>query len=43
MDNAVRKLICDELQKNIVIDGDMTINRKSGEVLGHEVDYTHKF
>ena len=42
MDDAVRKLACDGLQKNIVIDGDMIIDRRSGEVLRHETDYTCK-
>ena len=40
MDDAIRKLAWDELQKNIVIDGDMMIDRRTGEVLGSEVDYT---
>ena len=43
MDDAVRELAWNKLQKNIVIDGDMMIDRRSGEVLGHEVDYTCKF
>ena len=29
MDDAIRKLACDELQKNIVIDDDMMINRRT--------------
>ena len=36
----IRKLIWDELQKNIVMDGDMMIYRRTGEVLDPEVDYT---
>ena len=40
MDDAVRKLGWDELQKNLVIDGDMMIDRRSGEVVSSEVDYT---
>ena len=40
MDDAIRKLAWDELQKNIVIDGDMMIDRRTGEVLVSEVDYT---
>ena len=40
MDDAVRKLARDELQKNIAIDGDMMIDRGTGEVLASEVDYT---
>ena len=40
MADTVRKLAWDELQKNIVIDGDMTVDRRTGEVLGSKVDYT---
>ena len=46
MADAVRKLVWDELQKNIVIDGDMMIDGRTGEVLGPKVDNTylkHKF
>ena len=43
MDDALRKLAWDELQKNIAIDGNMMIDRRSGEVSGHEVDYTRIF
>ena len=43
MDGAVRKLAWDEIQKNIVTDGDMMIDRRLGEVLGHEIDYTGRF
>ena len=41
MDDAVRKLARDELQKNIVMDGDVMIDRKTGEVLDPEVDSTY--
>ena len=40
MDDAVRKLAWEELQKNIAIDGNMMIDRRTGEVVGSEVDYT---
>ena len=40
MDDAVIKLAQGELQKNIVVDGDIMIDRRTGEVLGSEVDYT---
>ena len=40
MDDAVRKLAWDELQKNIVTDGDTMIGRRTGEVLDPEVDST---
>ena len=41
MDDAVRKLAWDELQKSIVMDGDVMIDRKTGEVLDPEVDSTY--
>ena len=40
MDDGVIKLAWDELQKNIVVDGDIMIDRRTSEVLGSEVDYT---
>ena len=40
IDDAIRKLTWDELQKNMVIDGGMMIDRRTGEVLSSEVDYT---
>ena len=46
MDDTMRKLAWDELQMNIVMDGDMMIDGRTGEVLDPEVDYTrwkHKF
>ena len=39
MDDMIRKLAWDELQKNIVMDGDVMIDRRTGEVLDPEVDY----
>ena len=40
MDNAVRKLAWKYLQENMVVDGDMLIDKRTGEVLDPEVDYT---
>ena len=40
MDDTVKKLAWDSLQKNIAIDGVMMIGIRTGEVLGPEVDYT---
>ena len=41
MDDTLRKLAWDELQKNIVIDGDTMIDRRTGAVLHPEVDSTY--
>ena len=41
MDDTIRKLAWDGLQKNIVMDGDTMIDKKTGEVLGTEVDSTY--
>ena len=41
IDNAMRKVIWEGLQKNIMIDGDTMIDRRTGEVLGPEVDSTY--
>ena len=38
MDNTVRKLAWDGLQKNMVIEGDTMIDKRKGEVLGPEAD-----
>ena len=38
MDDTIRKLAWEGLQKNIVMDGDMMIDKRTGEVLGPEVD-----
>ena len=38
MDDTIRKLAWEGLQKNIVMDGDMMIDNRTGEVLGPEVD-----
>ena len=41
MDNTVRKLAWKGLPKNIVMDGDTMIDRRTGEVLYPEVDSTY--
>ena len=40
MNNAVRKLAWKYLQENMVVDGDMLIDKRTGEVLDPKVDYT---
>ena len=40
MNDALRKLPWEELQKNIVMDGDTLIDRRTGEVFDPEVDST---
>ena len=40
MDDTLRKLVWDGLQKNIVKDGDTMIERRTGQVLDPEVDST---
>ena len=41
MADTVRKLACDELQKNIVMDDEVMIHGRTGEVLDPEVDFTY--
>ena len=41
MDDMVRKLAWDGLQKNIVMDDDVMIDRGTGEVLDPQVDFTY--
>ena len=41
MDDTIRKLAWEGLQKNIVIDGDTMIDKRTGEVLSPEVDSTY--
>ena len=41
MDDTIRKLAWDGLQKNIVMDGDTMIDKRTGEVLNPEVDSTY--
>ena len=38
IDDTIRKLAWEELQKNVVMDGDTIIDKRKGEVLGPEVD-----
>ena len=40
MDDMIMKLAWDELQKNMVMDGDVIIDRRTGEVFNPEIDYT---
>ena len=41
MDDSVRKLAWEGLQKNIVMDGGMMIDGRTGEVFDPEVDFTY--
>ena len=41
MADTLRKLAWEGLQKNIVMDGDAMIDRRTGEVLDLEVDFTY--
>ena len=41
MEDTIRKLASDGLQKNIVMDGDTLIDKRISEVLGPEVDSTY--
>ena len=41
MDDTIRKLVWEGLQKNIVMNGDMMIDKGTGEALGPEVDSTY--
>ena len=41
MEDIVRKLVWEGLQRNIVIDGDTMIEKKTGEVLNSEVNSTY--
>ena len=40
MHDTVRKLVWEWLEKNRVTDGDKMVDRRTGEVLDHEVDST---
>ena len=42
MDDAERKLAWKRLQENTKVNDDVMIDLSTGEVLGPEVDYTHK-
>ena len=41
MEDTMRKLAWEGLQKNIVMDGDTVIDKRTGEVLNPEVDSTY--
>ena len=41
MDDTIRKLAWEGLQKNIVMNGDTMIDKRTGVVLGPEVDSTY--
>ena len=41
IDDTMRKLTWEGLQKNIVMDGDMMIDKRTGKALGPEVDSTY--
>ena len=41
IDDTLRKLAWDGLQKNIVMVGDMMIDKRTGEMLDREVDSTY--
>ena len=41
MEDTMRRLAQEGLQKNIVMDGDTVINKRTGDVLGLEVDSTY--
>ena len=41
MDDTMKNLAWDGLQKNNVMDGDTMRNWRTGEVLGLEVDFTY--
>ena len=41
MEDTIRKLAWERLQKNIVMDGDTTIDKRTSEVLDPEVDSTY--
>ena len=41
MEDIVKKLACEGLQKNIVMDGNTMIDKRTGEVLDPEVDSTY--
>ena len=41
MDDTLRKLVWEGIQKNVVMNGDMRIDKRTGEVLNPEVDSTY--
>ena len=42
MEDTMRKLAWEGLQRNIVIDGDTMIDKRTDEVLDHEADFTYR-
>ena len=40
MDDTIKKFAWDGLQKNIIMDGDMMIDKRTGKMLGSEADST---
>ena len=42
MDDEVRKLAREWLQKNMVMDGDIMIDKKTGEMMDPRVDSTYE-
>ena len=41
MEDTIRKLAWEELQRNIVMDGDMMIDKRTGQVLDPDVDFIY--
>ena len=41
MEDTMRKLAWEELQKSIMMDGDTMIDNRTGEILGPEADSTY--
>ena len=41
MDDTLRKLVWEGIQKNVVMNGDMRIDKRTGEVSNPEVDSTY--
>ena len=41
MDDTIRKLTWEGLQKNIMMDGDIMIDKRTVEALGSDVDSTY--
>ena len=41
MEDTIRKLAWEGLQRNIVMDGDMMIDKRTGQVLDPDVDFIY--
>ena len=39
MENTMRKLVLDSVGKNLVVNEEIMIDKRTGEVLGREVNY----